>query len=72
MVVDAGNTGTAATHYLPVRRGGRFVVALGTGAMGYSVGAGSGIAFARGRAPRPCRHTVVMGGDGHAGLNRPQ
>jgi acetolactate synthase I/II/III large subunit len=44
VVVDAGNTGAAAMHYLPVRRGDRFVVALGTGAMGYSFGAGAGIA----------------------------
>lgn len=56
MVVDAGNTGAAAMHYLPVRRGGRFVVALGTGAMGYSFGAGAGIAFARGRGPAVPAH----------------
>jgi acetolactate synthase-1/2/3 large subunit len=45
IVVDAGNTGAAAIHYLPVRRGGKFVVALGMGGMGYSFGAGLGMAF---------------------------
>jgi len=58
IVVDAGNTGAAAVHYLPVRRGGRFVVALGMGGMGYSFGAGIGMAFAR------RRRTVVIAGDG--------
>src|SRR6202044_1015036 len=47
IVVDAGNTGASAVHYLPVRRGGRFAVALGMGGMGYSFGAGIGMAFAR-------------------------
>ncbi|MBV9640614.1 MAG: thiamine pyrophosphate-binding protein [Mycobacteriaceae bacterium] len=58
IVVDAGNTGAAAIHYLPVRRDGRFVVALGMGGMGYSFGAGLGMAFAR------RRRTVVIAGDG--------
>ena len=58
IVVDAGNTGAAAIHYLPARRDGRFVVALGMGGMGYSFGAGIGVAFARGR------RTVVIAGDG--------
>ncbi len=58
VVVDAGNSGAAAIHLLPVRRRGRFVVALGMGGMGYSFGAGIGIAFARGR------RTVVIAGDG--------
>ncbi len=58
VVVDAGNTGAAAIHHLPVRRGGRFLVALGMGGMGYSFGAGIGMAFARGR------RTVVIAGDG--------
>ena len=47
IVVDAGNTGAAAIHYLPVRRDGRFAVALGMGGMGYSFGAGIGMAFGR-------------------------
>ena len=53
IVVDAGNTGAAAIHYLPVRRGGRFVVALGMGGMGYSFGAGIGMAFGRERLEAP-------------------
>ena len=47
IVVDAGNTGAAAIHWLPARRDGRFLVALGMGGMGYSFGAGIGMAFAR-------------------------
>lgn len=58
IVVDAGNTGAAAIHYLPPRRGGRFLVALGMGGMGYSFGAGIGMALGRGR------RTVVIAGDG--------
>jgi acetolactate synthase-1/2/3 large subunit len=45
VVVDAGNIGASAIHYLPVRRDGRFVVALGMGGMGYSFGAGIGMSF---------------------------
>ncbi len=58
IVVDAGNTGAAGIHYLPARPDGRFVVALGMGGMGYSFGAGIGVAFGRGR------RTVVIAGDG--------
>ncbi|KUI16800.1 acetolactate synthase [Mycobacterium sp. GA-1285] len=58
IVVDAGNIGAAAIHHLPVRRDGRFVVALGMGGMGYSFGAGIGMAFGRGR------RTLVIAGDG--------
>jgi len=58
IVVDAGNTGAAAIHYLPVRRDGRFVVALGMGGMGYSFGAGVGMAFGR------RRRVIVIAGDG--------
>lgn len=58
IVVDAGNTGAAAVHYLPARRAGRFLVALGMGGMGYSFGAGIGMAFGRGR------RVVVIAGDG--------
>jgi acetolactate synthase-1/2/3 large subunit len=58
IVVDAGNIGAAAIHHLPVRRDGRFVVALGMGGMGYSFGAANGMAFGRGR------RTVVIAGDG--------
>ena len=58
VVVDAGNTGAAAVHQLPSRRGGRFLVALGMGGMGYSFGAAIGVAVGRGR------RTVVIAGDG--------
>ncbi|MCV7302460.1 thiamine pyrophosphate-binding protein [Mycobacterium barrassiae] len=62
VVVDAGNIGASAIHHLPVRRGGRFVVALGMGGMGYSFGAGIGMAF--GRAADTGGRTVVIAGDG--------
>ena len=59
IVVDAGNIGASAIHYLPARRDGRFVVALGMGGMGYSFGAALGIAFGRAMSararPRPSR-----------------
>jgi acetolactate synthase I/II/III large subunit len=61
IVVDAGNIGASAIHHLPVRRDGRFVVALGMGGMGYGFGAGLGVAFARGAAGH---RTVVIAGDG--------
>lgn len=64
IVVDAGNTGAAAIHHLPARRDGRFVVALGMGGMGYSFGAGIGIAFGRANRGRPVGRTVVIAGDG--------
>lgn len=70
IVVDAGNTGASVIHNLPVRRAGRFVVALGMGGMGYSFGAGLGMAFARSAGPgghaggAADRRTVVIAGDG--------
>jgi acetolactate synthase-1/2/3 large subunit len=66
IVVDAGNIGAAAIHWLPARRDGRFLVALGMGGMGYSFGAGIGMAFARGdsTSPQPPHRTVVIAGDG--------
>ena len=64
IVVDAGNTGAAAIHYLAARRGGRFAVALGMGGMGYSFGAGIGMAFGRANGGRPGGRTVVIAGDG--------
>ncbi|MGO9156868.1 thiamine pyrophosphate-binding protein [Mycobacterium sp.] len=64
IVVDAGNTGAAAIHHLPVRRDGRFAVALGMGGMGYSFGAGIGMAFGRVHSGRPGGRTVVIAGDG--------
>jgi acetolactate synthase-1/2/3 large subunit len=62
VVVDAGNIGAAAIHHLPVRRDGRFIVALGMGGMGYSFGAGIGVTFGRGAASG--NRTVVISGDG--------
>jgi acetolactate synthase-1/2/3 large subunit len=64
IVVDVGNTGAAAVHYLPVRRGGRFAAALDMGGMGYSFGAGIGMAFARAKAEVPGGRVVVIAGDG--------
>ena len=69
IAVDAGNIGAAAIHWLPARRDGRFLVALGMGGMGYSFGAGIGMAFARATSPRaaspkPHRRVVVIAGDG--------
>jgi acetolactate synthase-1/2/3 large subunit len=64
IVVDAGNTGAAAIHHLPARRDGRFAVALGMGGMGYSFGAGIGMAFGRAMSHGPSRRTVVIAGDG--------
>ena len=64
VVVDAGNTGASAVHYLPARRGGRFAVALGMGGMGYSFGAGIGMAFGRANSGRRLGRTVVIAGDG--------
>jgi acetolactate synthase-1/2/3 large subunit len=61
---DAGNTGAAVVHHLRVPSGGRFVVALGMGGMGYAFGAGIGSAFARHRGPGGSRRTVVVAGDG--------
>jgi acetolactate synthase I/II/III large subunit len=64
VIVDAGNIGASAIHYLPARRDGRFIVALGMGGMGYSFGAGLGVAFGRAGGDRDGRRTVVIAGDG--------
>jgi acetolactate synthase I/II/III large subunit len=70
IVVDAGNVGASAIHYLPARRDGRFMVALGMGGMGYSFGAGIGMTFHRAStagavtASGGRRRTVVIAGDG--------
>lgn len=61
---DAGNTGAAVVHHLRVPEGGRFVVALGMGGMGYAFGAGIGSAFARHDATDGPHRTVVIAGDG--------
>lgn len=57
---DAGNTGAAAVHHLCVPQGGRFVIALGMGGMGYAFGAGIGSAF----GCHSLRRTVIIAGDG--------
>jgi acetolactate synthase I/II/III large subunit len=64
IVVDAGNSGAAAIHSLPVRRSGRFVVALGMGGMGYSFGAAIGMAFGRTGDRGPAQRIVLVAGDG--------
>lgn len=68
IVVDAGNIGASAIHYLPARRYGRFIVALGMGGMGYSFGAGVGVSFGRmcdrSKDDDQRRRTVVIAGDG--------
>ncbi|WP_327144114.1 thiamine pyrophosphate-binding protein [Nocardia sp. NBC_01327] len=58
VVADAGNTGAAVVHHLPAPEGGRFLIALGMGGMGYAFGAGIGSALGRGR------RTFVIAGDG--------
>ncbi|MFC9435246.1 thiamine pyrophosphate-binding protein [Nocardia sp. NPDC057030] len=58
VVADAGNTGAAAVHHLPVPADGRFLIALGMGGMGYAFGAGIGSALGR------RRRTFVIAGDG--------
>ncbi|MFD0363424.1 thiamine pyrophosphate-binding protein [Nocardia sp. GCM10030253] len=58
VVADAGNTGAAVVHHLPVPEDGRFLIALGMGGMGYAFGAGIGSALGR------RRRTFVIAGDG--------
>lgn len=59
VVADAGNSAASVIHYLTTPRDGRFIVALGMGGMGHSLGAGIGAAFATGR-----RSYVVIGDGG--------
>jgi acetolactate synthase-1/2/3 large subunit len=56
--VDAGNTGAALVHYLDVRGGSIFFVALGMGGMGYCFGA------AIGSTVHTRKRTYVFAGDG--------
>ncbi len=58
VIADAGNTGAAVVHHLPIPDNGRFLIALGMGGMGYAFGAGIGSALGRGR------RTFVIAGDG--------
>lgn len=72
IVVDAGSTGAADVHYLPVRRRRRYVVALGMGGIGYSFGVAIGMAFGRAMSARakvrgPSGRVAVIAGD-HAFL----
>jgi acetolactate synthase I/II/III large subunit len=58
VLVDAGNTGAHAVHYLRAPRKGHWLVAMGMAGMGYTFGAAIGAAFATGT------RTVVLAGDG--------
>jgi len=58
VLVDAGNTGTCAIHYLHAPSRGRFLVAMGMAGMGYAFGAATGAALATGG------RVVVVAGDG--------
>ncbi|HEX5101248.1 MAG TPA: thiamine pyrophosphate-binding protein [Polyangiaceae bacterium] len=48
IVVDAGNTGASAAHYLRCPRGGHWLLAMGMAGMGYTFGAAVGAALATG------------------------
>jgi acetolactate synthase-1/2/3 large subunit len=63
IVVDAGNTGALATHYIPAPVGGRWLIAMGMAGMGYSFGAAVGAAFATGE------RVTVVAGDGAFYMN---
>jgi len=58
VLIDAGNAGASAVHYLWAPRGGRWLLAMGMAGMGYSYGAAIGAAFATGR------RVFVVSGDG--------
>jgi len=58
VLVDAGNAGASAVHYLRAPRRGRWLLAMGMAGMGYSYGAAIGAAFATGR------RVFVVSGDG--------
>lgn len=61
---DAGNAGAGAIHHLPFGSGGRFVVALGMGGMGFAIAAGIGAAIGGARTGGGPDRTVVIAGDG--------
>jgi acetolactate synthase I/II/III large subunit len=48
VIVDAGNTGAIAAHYLRAPRDGRWLIAMGMAGMGYAFGAAVGAACATG------------------------
>ncbi len=58
VLIDAGNTGAHAVHYLRSPRHGHWLVAMGMAGMGYTFGAAIGAAFSSGR------RTLVLAGDG--------
>lgn len=58
VLVDAGNTGASAAHYLRAPRSGRWLLAMGMAGMGYSFGAAIGAACATGK------RCLVCAGDG--------
>jgi acetolactate synthase-1/2/3 large subunit len=58
VLVDAGNTGASAVHYLGAPRQGRWLLAMGMAGMGYAFGGAIGAAFATGR------RCIVVAGDG--------
>ncbi|HKO90469.1 MAG TPA: thiamine pyrophosphate-dependent enzyme, partial [Polyangiaceae bacterium] len=58
VLVDAGNAGASAVHYLKAPRGGRWLLAMGMAGMGYTYGAAIGAAFATER------RVFVVSGDG--------
>jgi acetolactate synthase-1/2/3 large subunit len=58
VLVDAGNTGASAAHYLAAPPDGRWLLAMGMAGMGYTFGAAIGAALASGR------RCVVLAGDG--------
>jgi acetolactate synthase-1/2/3 large subunit len=58
VLIDAGNAGASAVHYLGAPPGGRWLLALGMAGMGYTYGAAIGAAFATGR------RVFVVSGDG--------
>jgi acetolactate synthase I/II/III large subunit len=58
IIIDAGNTGAAAVHFLKAPSHGTWTIALGMGGMGYSFGAAIGACLANGNK------TYVVAGDG--------
>lgn len=58
VLVDAGNTGASAVHYVRAPRGGRWLIAMGMAGMGFTFGAAIGAASATGK------RCIVVAGDG--------
>lgn len=67
LVVDAGNAGASAAHFLGCPVGGSFTTALGMGGMGYAIAGAAGAALpAAGTSATP---TIVVAGDGAMLMN---